>query len=63
MSWDLRVQELGTRGPNLSLNSFTDEETAAREREDLTIVIDPVSRRGSGMGLLLQGHRHLTGWG
>ena len=51
MSWDLQVQELGTRGPNLSLNSFTDEETAAREREDLTTVIDPVSRRGSWHGL------------
>lgn len=51
MSWDLRVQGLGTCSPNLSLNSFTDEETAGREREDLTTVIDPVSRWGSGHGL------------
>lgn len=63
MSGDPRVQELGTHSPNLSLNSFTDEETAARERKVLATVINPVSNEEAGMGLLLQGRRHLTGWG
>lgn len=61
MSRDPRVQELGTHSPNLSLNSFTDEETEARERKVLATAINPVSNEEASMGLLLKGH--LTGWG
>lgn len=61
MSRDPRVQELGTHSPNLSLNSFTDEETEARERKVLATAINPVSNEEASTGLLLKGH--LTGWG
>lgn len=61
--WGSLGTRVGTHSPNLSLNSFTDEETAARERKVLATVINPVSNEEAGMGLLLQGRRHLTGWG
>lgn len=74
MSQDPWVQELGIHTPNLLLDSFTDEETEARERErslsqwQTQGVEAGQQRRGSRSpvhctALLLQGRVDLAGYG